>query len=186
MSAHVMDKSDMDLMVAAALHAYPAGRPGEGRWFQWWRTDDAGNFDGWMILHPGAEQMEGDEDRCFLTPSMVGQMLVSENVASVSYRYSEPGRTNYYGAEHAAEMTDDTIETLPGPVDRYYMGPYMFTDPRREITPGMVFGLIDRYSYQSCEHPEWRASEAYALCVALREAYCRRVIDAEHEAVGIA
>ena len=179
MSAYVLDKQDIDRMVSAALHAYPAGQPGTTRNLSWWRVDESGEFAGWNELNVYAEHKTGDDYKQFLTPSMLGQLLVNENVTSVLYRYSEPGRTYYYGAEHAAEMDDDTIETLPGPCDRYYMGPYVFEDPHEETTPGAVFALLDCYDYQSCEHPEWRASEAYAFCRSLREAYCRRVTEAE-------
>ncbi len=150
--------------------------------FSWWRTDEQGDYAGWHELNPHAETMLGDDYKAYLTPSMLGQLLVNENVTSVLYRYSSSGRTYYYGPETAAEMEDDTIETLPGPCDRYYMGPYVFEDPRETITPGEVFALIDCYDYQSCEHPEWTSSEAYSFCRSLREVYCRRVVDAEREA----
>lgn len=182
MSAYVLDKADIDRMVSAALHAYRGDGPNTAGRLSWWRTDDDGSFAGWRELNVHAETMADDDYKGYMTPSMLGQMLVNENVTSVLYRYSESGRTYYYGAEHAAEMDDDTIETLPGPCDRYYMGPYVFEDPREEITPGAVFALLDCYDYQSCEHPEWRASEAYAFCRSLREAWCRRVSDAEQDA----
>lgn len=179
MSAYVLERKDFDRLVAAAISAYPPGRPGTGTNLSWWRTDDEGKFAGWRELNRNAETMEFDATRAYWTPSMLGQMLINENIASVMYRYSEPGQTAYYGSDHAAELGEDTIETLPGPTDRYYMGPYIFTDPREEMTAGRVFELIDRYEYQSCEHPEWGVSEAQAFCHTLRKAWCRRVVEAE-------
>lgn len=182
MSAYVVDKEDIDVLVAAALHAYPAGHPGSTRNLSWWRVDELGDYCGWRELDRNAEHRTDDDYKAYYTPSQLGQILVNENVASVAFRYSEPGRTVYYGGAAAAEMPDDAdpdLGTLPGPIDAYYMGPYIFTDPRKEITPGQVFSLIDRFDYQSCEHDGWRKSEACTFLTALRKAYCDRVIDAE-------
>lgn len=108
--------------------------------------------------------MEGDDHKQYFTASQTGQMLVDENVASVSHRYPD---------------TDPAFGDLPGPCDAYYMGPYIYTDPGRTLSAGEVFRAIDCLDYQSCEHPGWRASEAFAFLTALRKAYCDRVADAE-------
>lgn len=176
MSAYIVDKADIDRLVSAALHAYPAGQPGYSNNLSWWRTDDDGDYAGWRELNRHAETMADDEHEAHATPSMLGQILVDENVASVSYRYSTPGRTGYYGPDAAAEMEDDADEYLPGPLDRYYLGPYVYAEPRETMTPSAVFSLIDRLDYQSCEHPGWRASEAFAFLTALRKAYCDAVV----------
>lgn len=87
------------------------------------------------------------------TEARVGRMLIDECVKSVSYRY--PSATN----------------ELPGPVSQYWQGDY--TAPSyfgRQPTPLEGLKLISCYEYQSCEHPEWPASEAAAFCVRLRGA----------------
>lgn len=43
------------------------------------------------------------------------------------------------------------------------------------LNPAQVFKAIDCYSYQSCEHDQWKNSEAFAFCEALREEACRAV-----------
>ncbi len=75
-------------------------------------------------------------------PDRLGRMLLLENVRSVAYRYKE-------------EME------LPA---------YSYSTPTR--TPSVVEGLklIHCYEYQSCEHPDWPESEAYAFCEALTKA----------------
>lgn len=177
MSAFVVDKVHIDLMIRAAMRSRPAGSPGNTGPFRFWRTDDAGDFAGWYEIQPDAENLASDDLTHYITPSQAGQILVSENVRSVSYRYSEPGRTPYYGADAAAEMTA-TID-LPGPVDAYYTAPYVYEDPRYTLTPPEAFAAIDCLDYQSCETPEWRKSDAFSFCESLRHAYCRRVVGYE-------
>lgn len=174
MSAYVVDKRDIDLLVRAALDARPEA-------MSWWRVDEAGEYAGWRELSRHAESKTDDDYKAYYTPSQLGQILVSENVRSVSHRYSEPGRTTYYGSDVAAEMDDldADLGELPGPCDAYYMGPYIYSDPGHEPTPGEVFSLIDCLDYQSCEHDEWRQSEAFAFLTALRKAYCDRVVEIE-------
>lgn len=181
MSAYVVDKNEIDLLVRAALHAYPAGQPGTTRALSWWQVDENGEYAGWRELSIHAEHKIDDDYKAFYTPSQLGQILVSENVRSVAFRYSEPGRVSYYGSATAATMDDldpDAGE-LPGPCDAYYMGPYVYTDPGRDLTPGEVFRAIDCLDYQSCEHEGWTSSEAYSFLRSLRKAYCDRVADSE-------
>jgi hypothetical protein len=103
-------------------------------------------------------------------PPQLGQMLVSECLPSVSHRYP-----------------DDDVDAgeLPGPVDAYYLMPYVF-DPVLtrlvSITPGgvplalappaaiaQIASAVHDYEYQACEHNEWKTSQAYAFCVALKD-----------------
>jgi len=87
------------------------------------------------------------------TQDQVGKMLVECCVASVSYRYE-----------------DSDLECgLPGPIDTYYKRAYAW-DPVT-VCPSAVEGLklISCYEYQSCEHPEWMASEGRSFCHALRD-----------------
>jgi hypothetical protein len=84
----------------------------------------------------------------------VGQMLWDENVRSVKYRYKDSRR--------------EVQENLPGPIDCTYQygDPKSLTATRHD--PVVILKLIDCYSYQACEHPEWEASEAFAFVNALR------------------
>lgn len=74
----------------------------------------------------------------------VGAMLWAENERSVNHRYDEEG-----------------IEE-PYVYQRYKGAP--------DLSPTVVLKLISCYEYQSCEHPEWKQSEAFAFCQSLRKA----------------
>lgn len=161
MSAYVVNRAHIDLLVGAALRSKPAGQPGVTGNLQWWRVDEDGDFAGWHRLEPHCtEPPDDDLNLTCVSPSWLGQILINENVASVSYRYP-----------------DDNVDAgeLPGPVDAYYLGPYVYRDRRITLKTGEVFAMIDSFDYQACEHPGWRKSEAFAFLRALREAYCRRV-----------
>lgn len=153
MSAFVVSKRHIDLLVRAAEHYGKQG--GQGSRMQWWQVDENGEYAGWRYL----EANEDDREE-YYTLSQLGQILVSENVRSVHDRYP-----------------DDDVDAgeLPGPIDAYYMGPYVYSDPGHILSPGEVFKALDCYDYQSCEHDGWRKSEAFAFCVALRDAACRAV-----------
>ena len=71
---------------------------------------------------------------------MWGALLVAENRRSVNHRYAE-----------------DEIED-----------PYEFTEYAGTFNAVAILKAISCYEYQSCEHPEWEASEAKAFCDALR------------------
>lgn len=90
-------------------------------------------------------------DESLFSLDQLGQMLLNENYASVNYRYSE---------------ADEPYE-------------YTHTNHGYTLTPGEVFKAIDNLDYQSCEHPGWRTSEAFAFLTALREQVCRFVDDYE-------
>lgn len=72
-----------------------------------------------------------------VNPEGFGQMLWDENQASVNHRYSEN--------EPAPQYRHPTV--LPG-----------------ELYKTEVAAAVDNYTYQSCEHPEWESSAAYAYC----------------------
>ena len=156
MSAYVVSKSHIDLLVGAAMHY--GGRDG----FQWWTVDENGDYAGWRKLDEFAESYAGTRDTEgymeYVTPSIAGQILASENVRSVSYRYPND---------------DVDAGELPGPCDAYYIGPYVYSDRRYVLTPAEVFKAIDCLDYQSCEHPGWTRSEAYSFLRSLRETICR-------------
>lgn len=96
------------------------------------------------------------------TPDAIGQMLTDANVASVRYRYYR-----------------DDDDSLPGPVSAEWKTPYTFPlyESTRWPSPdlGFVFKQLSCFEYQSCERPDWRDSEAFAFCEALRHAYIARV-----------
>lgn len=167
MSAFVVDKQHIDLLVRAALNACPTRYAGDGCRLSWWRVDEQGEYAGWRELNCHAETMEDDNYKAYFTPSQLGQILVSENVRSVHHRYPDD---------------DPDLGELPGPIDAYYMAPYIYSDPGRTLTPGEVFRAIDCLDYQSCEHEDWRNSEAFAFLTSLRKAYCDQVADAEKAA----
>lgn len=134
MSAFIVDKKHIDLLVAAADHYGRAGY--QGSKMQWWQVDENGEYAGWRYL----ATYEDTSTEELYTLSQLGQILVSENVASVGHRYSEPGRVVYYGAEAAAGMDDldPAAGDLPGPCDAYYMAPYVYDNPGRILSPGEV------------------------------------------------
>ncbi len=81
----------------------------------------------------------------------IGQMLLDENIKSVSHRYE------------GSYLTD-----LPGRTDAEYLLPYKHTQQRRfDIVQYIKF--IDCLDYQSCEHPEYKTSEAKCFLDALKE-----------------
>ena len=81
------------------------------------------------------------------TAGRVGAMLLAENALSVQHRYD----------------SDEPEE------------PYLCTRFSRPLTPVQVLKAIDCFEYQSCEHPEWKDSEAHAFCQALRGAMIDRL-----------
>ena len=151
MSAYIVSKRHIDAMVGAGLSASPYGE------LRWRHRDE------WHELsHENATE--------------VGAMLWAENETSVSYRYSPPGREYYYG-EHAAEM--EPLEELPGGRVSEEIAPGVvvempeWAEPYRysaihPLPAVAVLKAIDCYEYQSCEHPEWEESEAFAFCDSLR------------------
>lgn len=154
MSAYIVDKHHIDLLVRAALgYSTPNAR------CRWWVTDDAGNYTGW---HKLAVDAEHNPQEGHVSPHYLGQILVNENVASVTARYPND---------------DADRGELPGPINAYYLGPYIYTDPGHTLTPGQVFAAIDSLDYQSCEHAEWMSSEAYAFLRSLRQMVGRALPD---------
>jgi hypothetical protein len=89
----------------------------------------------------------------------VGAMLWAENAASVNHRYDE----------------EDIEEPY---VYELYQG-------KPVLTPVAVLKAIDCYSYQTCEHPEWEQSEAFAFCASLRKAMIRELPGYEDAPWGI-
>ena len=101
-----------------------------------------------MCWYVGERRGELNNDNA----SAVGQMLLDECVKSVNYRYS-----------------DDQITELLGPTNAYWLIPYKFDEVLSFPSIVCVLKQIDCYEYQSCEHPEWKDSEAHTFCRALRK-----------------
>ncbi len=80
--------------------------------------------------------------------SVAAQVLVDENYRSVNYR------SGLYGHE--------TVES------HTYSDPYV--EPLELI---QIIKLCNCYAYQSCETDDWKETEAYAICDALKETAIR-------------
>ena len=80
-------------------------------------------------------------------------VLLKENIKSVSHRYP-----------------DDRFKDLPGPKDPIQFKVVDFTTRYwKKFRPLQVIQTINALRYQSCEHPGWQESEAYAFLRALEE-----------------
>lgn len=74
-------------------------------------------------------------------PDDLGQMLWRENYKSTNYRYSERCRAPNFVFNARAKQPND-LEALK---------------------------IVNCYQYQTCEHPGWPQSDAYALCKTLED-----------------
>lgn len=151
MSAYIVDIAHVRYLLAAALHTAERGDA-----FRWY--------------HNGThyELHHGDLERA----AVIGQMLWSENVRSVTHRYPD-----------SADAGD-----LPGPVEHgehagYGYAHRAWTDPTA-FAPAQILKACHCYEYQSCEHDGWEASEAHAFCESLRRSAERMVPGYESAAWG--
>lgn len=85
----------------------------------------------------------------------VGNLLLRENLASVTARYPRESSATLPGPR------DHDCEITPADIGRYCYG---------VVDPVQVLKACDCLEYQSCEHDGWRASEARAVLEALRRA----------------
>jgi hypothetical protein len=85
----------------------------------------------------------------------VGQMLWMENLRSITH-HDAPDRPPRTGLE----------ELVRG---------YHYTPTPRTLTIVEAFKALHGYEYQTCEHPEWFASEAYRFCDALARRLSRHL-----------
>jgi hypothetical protein len=159
MSAFMVDKTHVDLMVKTALVG-PSGRavnPGNAWSRPRWTDVDRPALDAmlWSEAHEHFRTVAwlGQERPQDISPDQLGAMLVAENLASIHYRYP------------------DTIgsDELPGPLHPYWLD-YTYTDPGIRMTTPEALKAINCYEYQSCEHDGWHYSEAYRFCRALTDA----------------
>lgn len=129
MSAFIVEKSHINAMVQAGL---AAGR----------------KYNSSLRWYYNGEWKELDHE----TADEIGQMLLDENIKSVSHRYD-----------------DSPITDLPGRIDADYLLPFSHSPLSRVPTPVEALKITSCYEYQACEHSEWEASEAKAFCTALKE-----------------
>ena len=140
MSAYVVDLNHINYLINAALEV------GEGyQTFSFYHKDTSGILQHYELTTDSASEY--------------GQMLLDENIRSVSHRYGN----------------DDGIpEQLPGPIDQteVYIYNWNHYDGYR---PVQVFKAIRCLNYQSCEHNSWEDSQAFAFLDALTIATISRI-----------
>ncbi|MEU1527114.1 hypothetical protein ABZ413_33490 [Nocardia rhamnosiphila] len=95
-----------------------------------------------VLVNAIAQNRVGPEDMKRISYRTLGQLLWDENVRSVDHLYRESNPLKRY-----------VLHTTEGDLD-----------------PLAVLKAIDCYAYQSCEHPEWKDSDAHAWVTQLREA----------------
>lgn len=145
MSAFMVSKTHIDALITAGLRwGLPHRTRGPVRWLHPELTDEdkAGAYQRGEPWGPEAVRLTRERTHELTRESAgrVGAMLLAENRASVDHRYAEEEWEQPY-----------EFEAVPGDA----------------IDPVVVLSLIRCYEYQSCEHPEWEASEAHAFCEAL-------------------
>lgn len=151
MSAFIVCRHHIDALVAVAFFG-PSGiaisphttwRP--ANWFDTEPPPDADMT--WLEEHRRAAEPH-DAHR-------LAEMLLLENVRSVNHRYPDSAALS----GHVDDPPDWTAaDATPLTTRRCGSRP----------TPVEALKLLDCYEYQSCEHPQWRTSEARRFCDALR------------------
>lgn len=147
MSAFLVSTTHIDAMVTAGL---VLGRTyGPLIWF------DGDPSELPAMDHEGYQAMR--RELTYSTADDVASMLYAANWRSINYRYPD---------------TIDDPFNAPGPIGAAL--PMQYTFRKLAGTPHVpdVLTLISCYEYQTCEFPEWRRSEAFAFCQALRLACC--------------
>lgn len=144
MSAFIVSKTHIDALVTAGI-VMARGACGPMRWY-WPALTDDDRKDAYERGEPWGRRAvelmtERQHELRQETAGRVGAMLWAENRRSVNHRYDEDEWEQPYEFSH-----------LPGTPD-----------------PVIVLDAIACYEYQSCEHPEWPASEAFEFCRVLRE-----------------
>ncbi len=139
MSAFVVSNSHIHLLVHTAMYGPTDARRTWHTFSYYHRTpnEPAGNSGTQHTIRPGD----------FDAADKLGQLLLSENVESVHYRY--PSDHDLPAGDYAA-------------LYRFGSAPH--------VSAVDVLVALDGYEYQSCEHPGWRTSEAHSFADALRRA----------------
>jgi hypothetical protein len=169
MSAYVVHRDTVGLLVAAAL-ALPGlgGRHGEPE-FTWWVQSQQQRH---RINRYGFHH---DDDPHKYTPDSLGRLLWEENVRSVSYLYPA-----------------NRPQELPGPAGAPWLQEYVartadlnFAIRTDRIRLADIAMAVACYRYQSCEHPEWHDSVAAAFCAGLEAEAFRIYAHREEQQAGI-
>jgi hypothetical protein len=154
MSAWIVDRKHIDLLVSYACRGYHGQYAGDARAARWVAEDPAeAAWPQWT--YRDARHAVDVDGETVSGPDYLGRILWTENVRSIHYRYP------------------DTLDggSYPGPLD-FSAGEalaYRHTDHAYMLTPREAIHACDCLDYQSCEHPEWRSSEAYRALQAIRE-----------------
>ena len=148
MSAFVVSKAHIDALVTAGLDL---GRHGYLYWY-WPELTAEQESDAYArgsYAGSGAPEVaEARHHELWIdTADQVGAMLWAENYRSVNHRYAEDNQPQAYG----------------------------YTRCRRRLSAVALLKAVNCYEYQSCEHPGWKRSQAYAFCQALRSALIREL-----------
>jgi hypothetical protein len=152
MSAYMHDPAHIDTLVHAALRFSSSGLT--------WQSGPNLSLD-WQRLKAY------DYDAA----TRIGKILLRENAESMAYRY------NMKDLDNDADGGTRSIEYLGylALADEYK---YSINDngkPWRVLPAVAILKAIDSYEYQSCEHPEWKESEARHFCDALRHSLIERL-----------
>ena len=98
------------------------------------------------VNYPEGARIEINE----LSANDTGRILMAECEKSVLYRYA-----------------GDTRDSLPGHAG-FDPDSYIFQYVEGPAGPWALLKAVDCYGYQSCEHPDWRESHAYAITGAIK------------------
>jgi hypothetical protein len=110
-----------------------------------------GNMSWYWKRHPEDSTMQRSElDTLQESADRVVRLLWQENCQSVAFRYAD--------SSHLEEMLPDDAPSYRQAIDASMMQPVW------------IMKAIQCYRYQSCEHPGWEQSEAFAYCAALEQA----------------
>jgi hypothetical protein len=141
MSAYIVDRQHILYLVRAAMSHRLNPSHSHARWI-WNRNREAGTYE-------SGELMCNDYEHA----AQVANMLWRENIKSVSHRYPH-----------------ESSETLPGPInEQFVIEPTDIHCMWETFDPVQVLKALACYEYQSCEHPEWEDSEAFAFCKSLEK-----------------
>lgn len=166
MSAFIVSKQHIDALVAVAIHG-PEDSASQWHEFNWSRTVES--FQpypehcpeywtdvAWFSLAT-AGMAELIKSKTEIAADEFGFLLWAENVASVRYRYPNDETDELPGAYAA----DGRLEVSHG---------YTYSKPSgRRMTAVEALKAISCLSYQSCEHPAWKESEAFRILEALKD-----------------
>lgn len=122
------------------------------------------------------------------TADEVGQALWQENLNSIHYRYEDtaethsdyPGPVSFKGPKTVAAYR--YAPPTPGRLKVAYNHQYYRLAPGEEITLDALLKVVGCYEYQTCEHPEWEASEAFKWVEVLTDNLLRAGATRESEA----